>query len=59
MIRSVPWRHRAQAIRFDAYAFAKPLTESGFTEEQARTLARKQADLLGAHWATKSDIEVL
>ncbi len=50
--------HRAmtEAIAFDTHRFVKRLTESGFTEEQAETLAEEHVALLNANLATKADI---
>ncbi len=48
-----------EAIAFDAHRFVKRLTESGFIEKQAETLADEQVALLNANLATKTDIEVL
>ena len=46
----------AEAIAFDTHRFIKRLTESGFTEKQAETLAEEHAALLNANLATKADI---
>ena len=46
----------AQAIAFDTHRFVKRLTESGFTEKQAETLANERVALLNADLATKSDL---
>lgn len=48
-----------EAIAFDTHRFVKRLTESGFTEKQAETLAEEHVALLNANLATKADIEVL
>ena len=45
-----------EAIAFDTHRFVKRLTESGFTEKQAETLAEEQVALLNANLATKTDI---
>ena len=45
-----------EAIAFDTHRFVKRLTESGFTERQAETLAEEHVDLLNANLATKADI---
>ncbi len=45
-----------EAIAFDTHRFVKRLTESGFTEKQAETLAEEQIALLEANLATKADI---
>ncbi|MCY3819159.1 MAG: DUF1640 domain-containing protein [Gammaproteobacteria bacterium] len=45
-----------EAIAFDTHRFVKRLTESGFTEKQAETLADEQISLLNANLATKADI---
>lgn len=49
----------SEAIAFDTHRFVKRLTESGFTERQAETLAEEHVALLNANLATKSDIEAL
>ena len=49
-------RHMAEAIAFDTHRFVKRLTESGFTEKQAETLAEEHVALLNANLATKADI---
>ena len=49
----------SEAIAFDTHRFVKRLTESGFTEKQAETLAEEHVDLLNANLATKADIESL
>ena len=46
----------AEAIAFDTHRFVKRLTESGFTERQAETLAEEHVTLLNANLATKADI---
>ena len=46
----------AEAITFDTHRFVKRLTESGFTEKQAETLAEEHVALLNANLATKVDI---
>ena len=48
----------SEAIAFDTHRFVKRLTESGFTEKQAETLAEEHVDLLNANLATKADVEV-
>ncbi|MCY3873141.1 MAG: hypothetical protein OXF88_02475 [Rhodobacteraceae bacterium] len=45
-----------EAIAFDTHRFVKRLTESGFTEKQAETLAEEHVTLLNANLATKTDI---
>ena len=49
----------SEAIAFDTHRFVKRLTESGFTERQAETLAEEHITLLNANLATKTDIEAL
>ena len=49
----------AEAIAFDTHRFVKRLTESGFTEKQAETLAEEHVALLNANLATKADVEAL
>ena len=44
------------AIAFDTHRFVKRLTETGFTEQQAETLADEHVALLNANLATKADI---
>ena len=51
MIRSM-----TEAIAFDTHRFVKRLTESGFTERQAETLAEEHVALLNTNLATKADI---
>ena len=46
----------SEAIAFDTHRYVKRLTESGFTERQAETLAEEQVALLNANLSTKSDI---
>ena len=48
-----------EAIAFDTHRFVKRLTESGFTEKQAETLAAEHVALLNANLATKADIETV
>ena len=47
------------AIAFDTHRFVKRLTDSGFTEKQAETLAEEQVALLNGNLATKADIAAL
>ena len=51
--------HMSEAIAFDTHRFVKRLTESGFTERQAETLAEEHVALLNTNLATKTDIESL
>ena len=46
----------SEAITFDTHRFVKRLTESGFTEKQAETLAEEHVALLNANLATKADL---
>ncbi len=46
-----------EAIAFDTHRFVKRLTECGFTERQAETLAEEHVALLNANLATKADVE--
>ena len=46
-----------EAIAFDSHRFVKRLTESGFSEKQAETLAEEHVALLNANLATKADVE--
>ncbi|MXW91546.1 MAG: DUF1640 domain-containing protein [Rhodospirillaceae bacterium] len=48
-----------EAIAFDTHRFVKRLTESGFTERQAETLAEEHVALLNANLATKADAAAL
>ena len=52
-------RSMAEAIAFDTHRFIKRLTESGFTEKQAETVAEEHVALLNANLATKADVEAL
>ncbi len=45
-----------EAIAFDTHRFVKRLTDSGFTERQAETLAEEHVALLNANLATKTDV---
>ena len=45
-----------EAIAFDTHRFVKRLTDCGFTEQQAETLADEQVSLLNGNLATKADI---
>ena len=45
-----------EAIAFDTHRFVKRLTDCGFTEQQAETLADEHVALLNANLATKTDI---
>ena len=46
----------SEAIAFDTHRFVKRLTDCGFTEKQAETLAEEHVTLLNANLATKADI---
>ena len=46
----------SEAIAFDTHRFVKRLTDCGFTEKQAETLADEHVALLNANLATKADI---
>ncbi len=46
----------SEAIAFDTHRFVKRLTDSGFTERQAETLAEEHVALLNANLATKTDV---
>ncbi len=52
-------RIMTEAIAFDTHRFVKRLTESGFTEKQAETLAEEHVALLNANLATKADIAAI
>ena len=52
-------RSMSEAIAFDTHRFVKRLTESGFTERQAETLAEEHVNLLNTNLATKTDIEAV
>ena len=45
-----------EAIAFDTHRFVKRMTEGGFSERQAETLAEEYFALLNANLATKTDI---
>ena len=45
-----------EPIAFDTHRFVKRLTGSGFTEQQAETLADEHVALLTANLATKADV---
>ena len=45
-----------EAIAFDTHRFVRRLTDSGFTEKQAETLAEEYVSLLNSNLATKADI---
>ena len=47
----------SEAIAFDTHRYVKRLTECGFTEKQAETLADEHIALLNANLATKADLE--
>ncbi len=49
----------SEAIAFDAHRFVKRLTDCGFTEQQAETLADEQVALLNANLATKAGMEAM
>lgn len=46
----------SEAIAFDTHRYVKRLTDCGFTEQQAETLADEQIALLNGNLATKADI---
>ena len=46
----------SEAIAFDTHRFVKNLTASGFTEQQAESLAQEHVHLLNSNPATKADI---
>ena len=48
-----------EAIAFDTHRFVKRLTDCGFTEQQAETLADEHVTLLNANLATKLDLAEL
>lgn len=49
----------SNAIAFDAHRFVKRLTENGFTQQRAETLAEEQVTLLNSNLAMKTDIKTL
>ena len=49
----------SEAIAFDTHRFVKRLTESGFTEKQAETLAEEHVALLNTNLATKTDLAMV
>ena len=58
--RSAPYDSlMTEAIVFDTHRFVKRLTDCGFTEQQAETLADEHVSLLNGNLATKADIEAL
>ena len=46
----------SEAIAFDTHRFVKRLTDCGFTEQQAETLAEEHVTLLNSNLATKADV---
>ena len=46
----------SEAVAFDTHRDVKRLTDCGFTEKQAETLADEHVALLNANLATKADI---
>ena len=48
-----------EAIQFDTHKFVKNLVASGFTEQQAESLANEQINLINSNLATKENIEQL
>ena len=46
----------SEAITFDTHRFVKRLTDCGFTERQAETLAEEHVALLNGNLATKADV---
>ena len=46
----------SEPIAFDTHRFVKRLTECGFTERQAETLAEEHVALLNGNLATKADV---
>jgi len=46
----------SEAIAFDTHRFIKRLTNSGFTERQAETLAEEHVALLNGNLATRVDV---
>ena len=46
----------SEAIAFDTHRFVKRLTDCGFTEQQAETLADEHVALLNSNLATKADL---
>ena len=46
----------SEAIAFDTHRFVKRLTDSGFTERQAETLAEEHDALLNGNLATRADV---
>ena len=49
----------SEAIAFDTHRFVKRLTDCGFTEKQAETLADEHVTLLNDNLATKTDIAMV
>ncbi len=46
-----------EVIAFDTHRLVKRLTESGFTEKQAETLAEEYVALLKATWRPRSILQ--
>lgn len=46
----------SEAIAFDTHRFVRRLTDGGFTEKQAETLADEYVALLNGNLATKTDL---
>ena len=49
----------SEAIQFDTHKFVKNLVASGFTEQQAESLANEQINLINSNLATKENIEAV
>ena len=49
----------SEAITFDTHRFVKRLTDNGFTEMQAETLADNYVALLNANLATKAALAAI
>ena len=48
-----------EAVAFDTHRYVKRLTASGFSEQQAETLAEEQVAFLNSNLATNTDIATI
>ena len=49
----------SEGIAFNTHRFVRHLTDNGFTEKQAETLAEEHVAPLNANLAAKSDLEAV
>ena len=49
----------SEALAFDSHQFVEHLMDSGFTEEQAESLATEQVALLNSNLATKAELVIV